>query len=85
MSRPVVETTQTPGELSSEVKQLERESDDSSASSAGVKNEWSYTSAPVYEYATMACRGTVEAFNFYLCSSTVFTRFVTNNADGHFV
>jgi hypothetical protein len=85
VSRPAVQPTKPPGALSSEVKRLERESDDSSASSAEVKNERSYTSDPAYGYATMVCGGTVRASNFYLFSSTVFVRFVTNNMDGHFV
>jgi len=85
VSRPTIEPTQPPGALFLEVKRLERESDYSSSSSTEVKNERIYTNDPAYEYATMVCRETVNAFNFRLFSSTVFTRFVTNNAGGHIV
>ena len=64
MSRAAVEPTQPPGAFSSEVKRLERESDDSSSSSAEVKNEWNYTSAPTYEYATMTAERQLKLLTF---------------------
>jgi hypothetical protein len=64
-SRTALGPTQ-PGALLLGVKRPGREADHSSPSSAGVKNEWSYTSTPQYVFMAWQLVKHRDNFTFYL-------------------